>query len=294
MRIFSSILLATVLLIVSAIASAKAQIHAGYCDSTRTTADALDCINRHKQDVQKRMNEVFDDVLSSIPLENNKQKDSLSKAQQSWINYRDAQCLWEASLAQTPSLERIYELSCITLLTNLRSDLLSTAITDRKKEMPREFGSSPRWINVLTHEHPETFWRFGKWIHVDLDCNGEDEQIVSGVKFSKKENSPILVLAIAESPLTGKPQTKLFDISLNTESEPTPEKANPRLCHTNIEFSVLSDDQEQASSCHKEVQISATGCTALTLKRHNGDYVLENSLIIDNQNDQNDAANTNE
>jgi uncharacterized protein YecT (DUF1311 family) len=269
---------------------AMAQRHAGYCDKATTTADALDCVNQHKLDVQQRLNTVYEEASE---VQTKELQDLLSKAQQSWVAYRDAQCLWEAGLAANPSLERIYELSCMTLLTNLRTDLLKTTLETQKEEEPREFGSNPRWMNVLIQDYPSVFWRFGKWKQIDLDCDGNDEQIVSGVEFideDKKEGASAsikkqnLVVAISDNPLTGKPDIKKFDISVNDENE------NIFVCDTEIEFEaieitaeLLSEEQEgKEEKICPAVRILDNKCTPLLIYLNNNEYEIKKAEIEDN------------
>lgn len=164
---------------------ASAQRHAGYCDGSRTTADALACVNEHKSDVQERLNSIFDEATK---LSDKQTQPLLTTAQNAWISYRDAQCTWEAALAKNPSLERIYELSCVTLLTGLRADLLATILETENDGQPREFGATPRWMNVLIQNHADVFWKFGRWQHANLDCAGSEEQAVLGVRFAGHQN----------------------------------------------------------------------------------------------------------
>lgn len=245
---------------------AQAQRHEGYCDGSRTTADALACVNRHKADVQKRLNSIFDEAKK---LSGGRQSGPLlTAAQNAWITYRDAQCAWESGLAENPSLERIYELSCVTLLTNLRADLLATTLETESNGQPREFGATPRWMNVLIHDHPDIFWKFGRWQHANLDCAGPEEQAVLGVRFSAAETADI-VLAVAENPLTGKPSTQIMSLPVRPEkAEGKPEeKAGLFLCATDITLSRVPYNDKDGTAppaCHA-IRVDDRKCAPLYL-----------------------------
>jgi uncharacterized protein YecT (DUF1311 family) len=275
---------------------AYAQRHGGYCDAAESTADTLDCVNRHKNDVQDRLNEVYNTL--SMQQEAEKSKTALGDAQQAWIGYRDAQCKWESGLAGNPSLERIYELSCITLLTNMRTELLATTSERELEEEPREFGAHPRWINVLAHEYPDVFWRYGNWTKADLDCDGEDEQIITGVSFKQEQDSeqaPSLIVAISENPAIGKPSSFLLRIALRADNSSEEENQGPFLCKTDVSFSYVPDvhmaeqvqqkqevsDQEQVkngktqSSCKAHIKIDDKACSPLLIRHKNDEYILQ-------------------
>lgn len=264
----------------------RAQGHAGYCDDTRTTADALDCVNRHKQDVQERLNDIYnrltaDQVEDSIAL--------LGTAQQNWIAYRNAQCTWESALTTNPSLKRIYELSCITLLTNLRADILATTLVREETGEPREFGASPRWMNVLVHDYPDIFWRYGKWLQADLDCDGAEEHVITGVKIlpasdSRQEAGLELVVALTKNPVVGRPKPRIFhipidkdhqDVGLCNASVTMALTVNPAFLPENDSENVDDDKGAVApSSCKTALQVIDEVCAPVTLYWTDGDYRL--------------------
>lgn len=279
---------------------ALAQRHAGYCDGSRTTADALACVNEHKSDVQTRLNTIFDEAT--------KQSDSrtqplLTKAQNAWISYRDAQCAWEAALAANPSLERIYELSCVTLLTGLRTDLLATILETENNDQPREFGATPRWMNVLIQDHADVFWKFGRWQHANLDCTGPEEQAVLGIRFVDKKNkdknrdensraqTAEVVLALARNPLIGKPATGLVTIPLRHGDGK--DKEGLYVCGTDITLSRVpyastgheTQGGDGNSSC-QAIKIDDGKCDPVYLYWKNGQYGMNRDLTKLIQNDR--------
>ena len=145
---------------------AYSQRHTGYCDQAASTADALDCVNRHNKDTQEILSTVFKEIIDG---QEGEVKAKLSEAQKNWIIYRDAQCQWEAGLSETPSLRRVYELSCLTDMTERRIKLLESV------------KMQPRWMNALAHDYPDIYWRYGEWQSADLNCDEEDEQIMTGL-----------------------------------------------------------------------------------------------------------------
>jgi uncharacterized protein YecT (DUF1311 family) len=272
-RIIFLLSLVTALLLVTS-GNIHAQRHAGYCDSsTRTTADALDCINRQKQDVQERLNKIYKVIAER---DHGVKDELLAQAQQSWRSYRDNHCAWEASLATNPSLNRVYELSCLTLLTNLRSDLLSTTVEQEEDDMPREFSSSPRWMNVLVHDYPDIFWRYGKWLHADIDCDGDNEHVMTGVRVSMAEatNSIDVVVAVTDNPVVGKPDPQLFYVPVNGNSDD--EKS---LCSADISMALSAHplNVQEAPSCDIALKIIDNACSPLTLYWAGSEYALSHS-----------------
>ncbi len=211
------------LLIIASGKAALSQKSADYCDKVESTADAMACINRNKQDIQKRLNEIYAALLEEQGETN---KSLLGTAQTLWVAYRDAQCSWETGNVKTPALERVSELSCLTALTKIRTDLLASILNREKEETPREFGTNPRWMNVLAHDYPDVFWRYGHWIRTDMDCDGNEEQVMSGISFSDKGEDNVdgvqninVVLAISNNPETGKPKANIFRIPVTKKEE---------------------------------------------------------------------------
>lgn len=252
---------------------AFAQGHNGYCDSALSTSDSLDCVKNHKNDVQDRLNEVYKKLDES---QTEELKPVLAESQQAWITYRDAQCKWERERTDNASLKRIYELSCVTLLTNMRKDMLSLNLEQEQETTPREFGANPRWRNALVDENPETFWRIGDTVSSDLDCDGQQEKIVAGLEFLNEDSvsSPYVVIAISENPATGRPESKLLKFSVGTEKE----EKTLSLCSTDISLSTASKQNKkngktdsaqqskpQENSCNNSLDIIQRNCPTIKI-----------------------------
>jgi uncharacterized protein YecT (DUF1311 family) len=191
----------------------------GHCAAATSTGDILACVNRHRQDAQIRLNMVFVDLMKS--LESEAVQDRLHEAQNAWLIYRDDQCAFERMHAETPALERIVELSCIATLTEARAELLAMALYHRASGKPREFGTFPRWMNVLSHDYPDVFWRYHNSLETDLDCDGQKDMILSGVSIignAQNKDAPEVkvVLAVSTNPPTGRPETEILRFPVKT------------------------------------------------------------------------------
>jgi uncharacterized protein YecT (DUF1311 family) len=236
--------------------AATAQEHISYCEGIESTSDMLKCVNRHREDAQVRLSMVYREVLKGI--EDQTGKDLLLESQNNWITYRDEHCKFEKSQAEAPAFERIYEISCITRLTEHRAEQLSMSLFHSGSEKPREFGTFPRWMNVLAHEHPDIFWRYGQRQSGDIDCDGESEQIVSGVRikpFAVDDTNPQkfveAVIAIAEDPVTGKPRTEILLLPAGEEA-----------CTPYTDITFVSGQEEEASeeTCNARLILNRGGC----------------------------------
>ncbi len=201
----------------------------GNCDQAVSTANALECVNRNNQDVQNRMSATFKALVEN-------QKDAsralLSDAQKEWILYRDSHCAWEAGLTDTPALKRVYELSCLTAMTEQRISLLENINEREEQPEPREFSAQPRWMNALAHDYPDIFWRYGEYKSADMDCDGVDEQIMTGISVVhvdaakkgagdadtagvKPLHEVEVIISISENPETGRPKAQLLRLPVN-------------------------------------------------------------------------------
>ncbi|MCB9990233.1 MAG: DUF1311 domain-containing protein [Rhodospirillales bacterium] len=265
---------------------AFSQRHMGYCDRADSTADTLDCINRHNQDVQKKLNDVFTDIAAG---QSDETKALLNDAQKNWIPYRNAQCAWEASLTETASLKRVYELSCLTAMTDRRVALLEAVQSREAQEEPREFSAQPRWMNALAHDHPQIFWRYGEWKSADLDCDGHDEQVMTGLSVAQTQEVVIekdavseaqrqdieVVVAISENPPTGRPKAALLRLPV------TPKLDTPHICRPAIRIDIkdrkteqADDEEKMAGDGCKMLEISDRTCTPLSISWDEKSYVL--------------------
>lgn len=268
---------------------AFSQRHSGYCDQADSTAATLDCVNKHNQDVQTKLSSTFKAIIDQ---QDEETRALLNEAQKNWIIYRDAQCKWESGLPQTPSLERIYELSCLTEMTERRIAVLETVKTREEKEEPREFGAQPRWMNALANDYPQIFWRYGEWKSADMDCDDEDEQIMTGISVAhiqeaikieadgtseeEAHHEVEIVIAVSENPEAGRPKAKLFRVPVSDD-----QALNPRLCRPAVRLEIRDQAQDvtgteaQKPFCKNALQVSDRTCGDLMIFWDGEDYVLQ-------------------
>lgn len=277
--------------------SAQAQTHTKYCQGIESTAEAMACVKDHKDTAQKALNEVYAGLKvqverryaaaaaananagdggapqdagtsdgSAAKIDPAKMTlEELEKIQKDWLVYRDEQCKWDAAMAESPSLERVYQLSCITDLTEKRAAYLEGVLQNGESATPREFGGTPRWMNVLGMEHPDVFWRYGRVLKTDLNCDEREDYVMTGLSvkslpqkqgtvaaaqeseigaFLNKDTE--VVLAVADNPVTGKPRTQILRIQLYKDADPAKaaemnaKTAIPALCKGDVSLSLTA------------------------------------------------------
>ncbi len=248
-----------------AYAPVQAQEHLSYCESIESTADMLTCVNRHREDAQTRLNMVFRDLLKALAGEAPKER--LHESQNNWLSYRNEQCAFEKGQATKPAFERIYEISCITRMTEQRAEQLSMSLFNSGRENPREFGTFPRWMNVLAHENPDIFWRYGQRESGDIDCDGMEEQIVSGVKITPADIET--VVAIAENPAAGKPQTVLLSLP-KSELVENKSEMDSFVCSPYVDFVFKAggedgEEEEIKETCQAHLLLNRAKCKKMRI-----------------------------
>lgn len=204
----------------SGTAQAGSNHNGSYCDKAETTADLLQCVKHHKEEAQAGLNKLYKKMARTQPEEDG--ENSLGTTQQAWLSYRDAQCSWEAGLADEGQ-DKIYELSCVAAMTENRRETLQQIENRGHSLKPREYSSHPRWMNVLAHDFPDVYWRYSNWVGADLNCDGTDEEIITGVTLmpdaSKKsdQGAPMptmyqaeVAVAIADNVAIGRPVITMF------------------------------------------------------------------------------------
>lgn len=256
--------------------SAQAQGHVTYCAKADSTAATQACLKRHLDMAQKRLNSVYQELFGSL---DEKKQGELKDLQDTWLSYRDAECMWEAESSETPALKRINELSCMARVTEDRADILSVVSeADERVSGVREFGSFPRWMNAVAKDNPSVYWDYQDRQSYDLDCDGEDEHVMQGVRLSvedvasfeaEDENAELagetkvffsqnVVVAVVQNPLTGRPSSQLFKFGVIEEAKGDQEICNDRISYKYIPDS--SENSEENSSCEARLELTAKGC----------------------------------
>lgn len=270
----------------------QAQGHGGFCDQADSTAATQDCLKRHLKSAQNRLNKIYKKLGDELEAE---KLTELQDLQKSWLAYRDAECMWEAERSATPSLKRVNELSCMARVTEDRADILMIAHADGDQENSRrEYGSFPRWMNVLTKDNPGVFWNYGHRPSYDLDCDDEDEHVMTGVITSaqktektedednKEQNfSQTVVVAVVQDPAIGRPAANIFKFPVMLED------GSNSVCHGSVtvdfgqkkEEKVAegegSEQSKELKTCQSYLSVKSKGCDPKTIIWTGKNFVLE-------------------
>ncbi len=259
--------------------SVNAQGHNVYCDMADSTAATQGCLKKHLDSAQSRLKKVYDGLL--VKLETEEEKQQLKDLQKTWLAYRDAECQWEAERTETASLKRINELSCMARVTDGRADLLTVVSADEALDgSVREYGSFPRWMNVLAKDYPSVYWDYGKRFAEDLDCDEEPEQIMTGLSV-KKEGDVLkqeMTIAVVQNPVTGRPKAQLFKFNVGDEAQ------EATLCNSQVTLAIAQEkateevegqDEAQDNACLAYLEVKHGTCTPRKIKWDGKSFQLE-------------------
>lgn len=274
---------------------AYAQGHSLYCSHAESTAESQACLQRHLDAAQERLNGVYQDLTQILTGE---ALDTLKTLQNDWLAYRDSECLWEASLSDNPSLKRANELSCLARVTDDRADMLYVALQDEKnaegqQETQREYGSFPRWMNVVSKKAPQAAWHYKDRTRFDLDCDGEDEFIMSGVSLALSDTPPLYaaryLISITDNPPVGKPLAQIIELPIGSESNAQEHQicsSSPDIDFVDGAPSQKPDNDEQQPSCQAKLVLRSKNCPDQVVYWLGAEYALEKQAQI-LQKDQN-------
>ncbi|MEM6781761.1 MAG: lysozyme inhibitor LprI family protein [Pseudomonadota bacterium] len=282
------------MLLVSSNASAEISAHIAYCDEADSTAALQDCVNKHHASAQERLNTAYEKVTAELEEED---LNILRDIQAQWIAYRDAECAWESSRVETEGLMKIYELSCEARMTEDRAALLEATYDNEDQDNQSELSGFPRWMNALTEDHPDVFWRFGERERLDLNCDGNEDVVMLGAAVSRVQKLEVsetemqedeqgrtphamdVVVSITENPPTGRPTSQLFRLPITETLD------GPSLCSEKVSLAVITKENEEAElaegeeveevlTCNQHIEIQAKQCDPVTLSWSGKDYVL--------------------
>lgn len=270
---------------ISSGARAQTHIHTGFCDQADSTAATQTCLKRHLQSAQKRLNAIYQKLNDKLEAE---KLEELKTLQKSWLDYRDAECMWEAENSVTPSTKRLNELSCMARLTEDRADILTVVHGDEiPQSVRKEYGSFPRWMNVLAKDYSGILWDYGKRKSYDLNCNDEDEKIMIGFKTdnvdsSEEQQSHLyskeLMVAIVEDQPVGRPEATILTFPVQKQD------GEENICKDDVSLGFTSEtaepvegDEEQKTeqACLTKMTVSAKGCEPKTILWTGKSYALE-------------------
>lgn len=255
-----------------------------YCQNAQSTADLMKCTKDRYDEVQTSLQGTYDSLLASYDDTQTQWADTLVQTQSDWIAYRDKVCAWYIDQAETESLKRLQELNCVITASDSRLKLLKNILEskdhDKTENQPKI--ALPLWMNVLASDYPKTYWRYADHLNFDLNCDGEKEEIVAGVNMIQNEHadqqSALMsdaVLAVIETPLTGRPETKIIHWDLKKPIVGSQEKEQKtRGCDPNLEIKKIFQpvaneaayeaivDHTKKDQCLYALEVKSSGCKA--------------------------------
>lgn len=255
--IHSCLFLLTTILAISVYGpAADAQsAHSLYCQGIDSTAAVQTCLKRHRDDAQRDLNKIYDVMTSTLEGED---LEKLKEIHEIWLAYRDAECTWEAERTANKSLRQINKMSCLARMTEARTDLLRTAhLDDTGSDAQRQFSAFPRWMNALAKDQPEIFWDFGGRLSGDLNCDGQDDLMMSGILLKSGmrhqeggtlEHSASYYVAISDNPPTGRPQAQILKF----------EVGDANICALPVKMSFTADTDKE--KCDSKLILQSAGC----------------------------------
>jgi uncharacterized protein YecT (DUF1311 family) len=233
----------------------------GYCAHAQTTADLVSCIGDHVNAENANMTVIYK-ALEQYYADNLDYLSDLNARQDEWITFRDKKCAFEASLYEGGSLERVQSLSCQARLTSNHIEHLKILLGNA--DIP-EFSSPPRWVNVLKADYGDIFWRLASTKMIDVDCDGQEEHLVQGLK--KIDGGYEMILSISDSPITGRPIVTI----INFEDQ--------KNCQISDTYDILHLPEPKPKNgvlqCVQQVHINTQNCGQFNLVKNNNKYLLK-------------------
>jgi len=243
------------------------------CDKARSSADVMKCLSAQYEAAQEELNKAFD-VLS---LQNTDEAlAEIKDIQTHWLEYRTLECAQETSALETESLKRLESLRCMNRLTQERVVALQSALQNVESEtVVGEAAASPRWMNALANDNPHAFWRYGERIEGDLDCDGESEHIMSGLKVVAETGAMKPIVSISENPATGRPESIVVPVESSGEEEDV-------TCGLLMETQYVQQAEEEAAegeeleskACQNHLIVTLANCVATNLSWDGEMYVF--------------------
>ena len=230
------------------------------CEKARSSADVMKCLTRQLDAAQETLNSVFDDLSMQ-----NSGEDlvEIKDIQADWLSYRERECALETGDLETESLKRLENLRCLNRLTQARIETLQRSLkTQDDFEALGEAAAPPRWMNALANDHPDVFWAYGAQIEGDLDCDGESEHIMSGLRSSEDFMEVFPVVSISESPLTGRPKSTVIELGFDDDSDNVDEERVGCGLIARLSFAQPPDEAQLPEDKGGEGQVSDAGASS--------------------------------
>ena len=257
--------------------SAQAQGHNAFCDQADSSAATQACLKKHLQSAQKRLNAIYKRLGEKLDPE---KQEEMKELQKSWLAYRDGECMWESENSVTPSMKRLNELSCMARVTEDRADILDVVYAEGQQEGGlKEYSGFPRWMNVVAKDHPDVFWNYGKRTAYDLNCDGEEEQIMQGVlteltkitgegetEGNQKLFSTQAVLAVVQNQTIGRPTATILEFPVEKEPQTNAVCTDKMSLHFKQNpAKEKTDEQEEPMECGAYIEINTKGCEPIKI-----------------------------
>jgi uncharacterized protein YecT (DUF1311 family) len=90
------------------------------CGKNGTQAEANACAHREYQKAEADMNRVFDRLLGELAGYSSKDQQKLRRAQEAWLQYRDATCDSESSIYEGGTIHPAVYYACLASVTRER------------------------------------------------------------------------------------------------------------------------------------------------------------------------------
>lgn len=217
------------------------QAHRSFCQNPDSTAATQQCLSDHLESTQSDLNKIYESAALSLSLDDKKE---LADLQAHWLDYRNKECAWEASQTENPSLQRLVELSCLSRLTENRARTLSAGIKgDESENTAHEYGNFSRLMAVLASEMPDIAWFHGNTQSMDLNCDGQDEELIDGITVSGDR-----YFIVANNPLVGRPTYTPFHFAMNDQN-----------CYAGVVFDTVIPESED-DICDRYVSVQTQQC----------------------------------
>jgi uncharacterized protein YecT (DUF1311 family) len=215
------------------------------CNKAQSSADVMRCLNDQYETIQGELNAAFDRLTGQ---KSGEELVQVKRIQAHWLEYRTLACAQETAVLDGESLKRLETLRCKNRLTQERIVALQNALHKddvRAVAVIGEAAAQPRWMNALAVDYPDVFWRYGGRVSGDLDCDGEDEYVMSGLKFDRQDLDYKTVVSISENPATGRPQSFVLETPRSVSSPEDGADLNAR-CFGLVDFVFEQAGEENA------------------------------------------------
>ena len=98
------------------------------CEEAVTTAEMRKCVNRRYAEIDQELNDVYTRLMSQL---DSGHKELLRIAQRAWIDYRDKNAAFVASIFEDGTLYPVMEISERASMTARRVEELKARLTER-------------------------------------------------------------------------------------------------------------------------------------------------------------------